>query len=779
VEQKEPGTTPEVTIQTCDVIEAKSAAPRKCVYPGCGTEFVGRAHRKFCDTHKRPTSGTPEEKRYEAEAQRRSKKTKKQLKAADAAKPTSGLEVSDKRKKQILEDRGFSGSVLQAMLWLGPGTAEILGVNDNEYFYQHGPSALLKKTQTVEPGFPFGELLDRPTLFALYELCAKGRKIIGQERSFEEWLKLRFKTKTDLWFLCVDVCGKGLVERTHREMIDFFVKKDPTLLPPDYDQDSFNEALRHQDDQHLRMLLFPRGFYKSTCSVLDIVQWILNFPDIRALVVTATLPLAQAFCGELTKYFLLRLHAPTNLNLLFPEFTVTETNETEFHCPMARLGTKEPNVWASAEGAEDTGFHCTLLVYDDFVSQKNSNTPELRDKLETRFNLINELLDQPFGFTQIFGTRYSGDKSSQDLYGRLLEQHNSGELDLKFLIRAAWTVRLSGQGKRLQDLQEEDVDLLFPVLPDGSEAKGSFRILRQKLGNSPQKERNFRQQQLNEAVSDEEDLIKLQFDDDLLHAHIRHPGFFDKNPRYQLIETVQGTDCSRSSTNRADFSAVCTARLYRDHERNKFLLVVADMVMERLRLSELAKAIVDQRQKWSPQRALIEKDGYHEALQTEIDKYAVLRGIPVSHWNFYWKPTQGSNVKKRALRVKALEGLLASDQLWFCLPNPQTTELLLAQFVRFDGLRKSGYADTSKDDGPDVVSSIWEAYGPKEFGEIVPDVQQEIDEQQRVAAHLKAQHDRYFGGYEPSTPGPQYSAPEQPTGGIHGTLGRFGLTRAA
>ena len=201
--------------------------------------------------------------------------------------------------------------------------------------------------------------------------------------------------------------------------------------------------------------------------------------------------------------------------------------------------------------------------------------------------------------------------------------------------------------------------------------------------------------------------------------------------------------------------------------------------MERMRLTELAQKIVEQRQKWSPTRALIEKDGYYQALQTEIDKYAVQRGIPVSHLNFFWKPVQGSNVKKRNSRVKALEGLLASDQLWFCLPNPQTTELLLAQFVRFDGIRKSGSADTSKDDGPDVVSSIWEAYGPKEFGDLIPDVQQEIDEQQRMAAHLKGLHDRYFGALEPPRPGPVYTAPEQPTGGIHGTLGRFGMVRAA
>jgi len=237
-------------------------------------------------------------------------------------------------------------------------------------------------------------------------------------------------------------------------------------------------------------------------------------------------------------------------------------------------------------------------VFDDPISRDNGTANEEQRAAAIAKHGSIMKLREPAGFAINIQTPWIvGD------LGDVMIKRNEEDSERPLAVRIDPVLEVQPEaiGKPLLDLKEEDVVLNF--LP-----KLNWKFVRDEM-RSPEGIKFFRTQYLTEWVPDEADTIKIQFDEAVLRAHIRPPGFFDYNPRYQLIEVVQGTDTARSSKNTADFSAVATAKIYLDVERNRFLLVIVDLQMERLRLSELAVKVVEQYSKWSPQRALIEKDG--------------------------------------------------------------------------------------------------------------------------------------------------------------------------
>src|SRR5258708_44814 len=147
-----------------------------------------------------------------------------------------------------------------------------------------------------------------------------------------------------------------------------FVQKDPS------------KSIPQQDRIKERLLLYPRGSYKSTLNICDCVQWIICFPDIRILVLTGADDLATAFVDELKDYFVLD-GEPTIFQELFPELCIEakqKGNQGEFWAPVgptARMRkTKEPTVFASSIMANNSGWHVDVMKPDDVVTDRNSET---------------------------------------------------------------------------------------------------------------------------------------------------------------------------------------------------------------------------------------------------------------------------------------------------------------------------------------------------------------------------------------------------------------------
>ena len=161
--------------------------------------------------------------------------------------------------------------------------------------------------------------------------------ILGRVRTFEQWLGLRDVARKSLYWLGKKVFKKDLEPRTHSIVCDQFVQKRFDGVYHDgYTLGEVHKAIDRQEryDEHGNptkemLLLDPRGFFKTTLDGIDCVQWLLNVPDIRIMILTAEYSLAVSFMLEIKGYFYQSEDSdPTDFHLLFPEYVVTGVDGT-------------------------------------------------------------------------------------------------------------------------------------------------------------------------------------------------------------------------------------------------------------------------------------------------------------------------------------------------------------------------------------------------------------------------------------------------------------------
>lgn len=245
-------------------------------------------------------------------------------------------------------------------------------------------------------------------------------------------IEVRRRSKRDLFWLarymtwCTNPASDGgtkdisenrIDEEYYRIVCDLFIQKDDT------------KSITEQSDVKTRMLLWPRSGMKSTIDHVDTVSWVLNFPNIRILYLTAESGLAKGFVGEIKGHFTIREDNPSWMQLFFPEYCASEKDmgaATMFTCPVyARKKTKrkEPTVVASSVGKTKSGWHYELIKADDAVSDKNSISSEQCEAISERLFVAEKLLDLGGHYIDYVGTRYA----DEDHYGKILEQ-NVGDI---------------------------------------------------------------------------------------------------------------------------------------------------------------------------------------------------------------------------------------------------------------------------------------------------------------------------------------------------------------
>lgn len=217
--------------------------------------------------------------------------------------------------------------------------------------------------------------------------------------------ELRRRGRTDLFWLSTKVLGYDFVERVHGPVCDLFVHKDP------------KKPFAQQDTIKQRLLLDPRGHFKTTVDVCDTVQWILNFPDVRILIMTGTLELAERMLYEVQHHFT----SNPQMRLLYPEFCAPPGqkigNTSEMTTPARKLQhLREPTVTISTIDSVKAGSHYDIIKCDDLVHENNIGTKEQIEKTIQAFHYTTPLLE-PYGYRDVIGTRYD----YSDLYGSILD----------------------------------------------------------------------------------------------------------------------------------------------------------------------------------------------------------------------------------------------------------------------------------------------------------------------------------------------------------------------
>lgn len=470
----------------------------------------------------------------------------------------------------------------------------------------------------------------------------------------QKQLKLqgRYRAKTDLFWLGKEILGyEDLNERVHGPVCQFFVQKKPGL------------SIAQQDARKERLLLDPRGHFKTTLDTIDIVQWILNFPDIRILIMSGKVDVAK----EMIKGVSAAFQECDKLARLFPELCGPDQGGATQFTSKGRTLTirKEPTVMISSGESVKAGLHFDVIKGDDLVNEINTANREQIAKTINLWNYATPLLE-PFGYRDLIGTRYAED----DLYGWAKENKKN----LLTFERPVWTfkdekvaeqVRL---GKR--KLEATDVDLLFPERFT-FEWLNDQRVLDAYIFNC---------QYLNDPTPiDTATFSRDQIMSHIIpHAHIPHSGTV-----VQVWDIGTGTAAS-------DYSC-CATGLY-DADGNLFIL---DLLVERFQPFELANAIVMQYKKWRPSKCGIEKNNGANMLAPTIDIISRQMGI---YMNIEWFQITRSDDSKE-LRIKGLQPLLINNKLYFSAQiGLRTREEMIKQFTKFPKGRK--------DDAPDAIAHL-------------------------------------------------------------------------
>jgi phage terminase large subunit-like protein len=260
--------------------------------------------------------------------------------------------------------------------------------------------------------------------------------------SDRESIRLSFEAERELamrdtYYLCKYVLGYGkLNDKFHLKLAKFF-------------------------DRHIysmQMHLHPRGHYKTTLlTVSGSIRLVLMDPNMTILIRTNREENARKFVGdEIRQHF---INNP-KFRALFPEHATQKASEegtaTAFITPArTKKWIRSPTFEGASITQRLTSNHYLLVVFDDIVDEKNSETPELRQKGRNAYTQTLSLCDgtTPEGLPWhwVVGTRWHLD----DLYNHLLEQNKRKKTFRPYITSAYYKVADKDTGNEI-------TKILFP-----------------------------------------------------------------------------------------------------------------------------------------------------------------------------------------------------------------------------------------------------------------------------------------------------------------------------
>lgn len=521
--------------------------------------------------------------------------------------------------------------------------------------------------------------------------------------------RARFMAQTNLFFLCkllgyADMSAQsyvwkdGTTHNTHEEICnDFFVRKDPTQLSFKAFASQYNTDV----DKKERLLLVPRGGFKSTMNMVDCIQWALCFPEVTILVLSGVLRLANTFVGEIKRHFTLeegggaewqgvydtkktlrpRMMDDGHLNIfqaLFAEHCIPEDDgqASVFQTPACSSPQKEPTVFSASIEQSLTGFHVCVLKLDDVVTNENSLTVE-RLKAVNKQVSINQAMLHPYGFYDKIGTWYD----TEDTYGQDVKNSKKYAEDgdifpMKIYIRPCWwpTDDAIKAGKIDEEMVETDYHLWFNV-PN----QLTYAFLRNKKKADPY----FAIKYLNDPTQ----MHVVKFPRELL---LRKTVNAVEVPGTGMIVTT--VDTATSTMSWADYTVIITALIY----GGRFYII--DMKRGRYDEYALPGMIAMTAAQWKPKHICIEDAGgapkyVVREVYREMDKLKIR--VPVELISL----GKGSSKNSKNAKAGPVLRFLGDDRLKFVNTCPSLDEL-------YDELSKFGTAASTHDDIVDALSLL-------------------------------------------------------------------------
>jgi phage terminase large subunit-like protein len=504
------------------------------------------------------------------------------------------------------------------------------------------------------------------------EVCRAYTVVIDdQPDTLTRMLRYRFMAQTNLFSLChllekykdttdqTYIWIDGTVHDTHQEICNgFFVAKDPT-------KKTFKQFATEYVDLKERLLLVPRGGFKSSIDMADCVQYLICWPETTIMILTGVLDLAIDFVKEIRGHFKLDDGEHETINLfetkkaikprtmadgtplmfqvLFAEHCIAKDDgkATEFQTPASSLIEKECSIFAASIDQNLSGWHVGVMKLDDVVTNENSRTVDRIKNINKQVEINNAML-HPYGFYDKIGTWYD----SNDTYGEdikhLAECEKNGEpIKLKLYLRPAWwpTLASAKAGKVETEMIEADWELWFNV-----PGQLTYEFLKAK-SHRPE---TFAIKYLNDPTK----AHIIKFPRELLLRRTIHSNLL---PQTGLV--VITVDTAYSTKSWADYTVILTSLIY----GGRFYII--DMKRGRFNEFELPAIIAGACKQWNPKRLCIEDSvgvkWLGREIYKEMDKLRVR--VPIE----FVPLGQGNKTNAKDMKAKPVLRYLGDERLLF------------------------------------------------------------------------------------------------------------------
>lgn len=517
------------------------------------------------------------------------------------------------------------------------------------------------------------------------------------------FLAERYKAKTDSIFLANEVLGMELRE-IHRCL---FQNMFPRFRP--------GQSLASLDPVFKkRMVLWSRDLGKSSSSRVLATQLVLNYPNIRILMMTGSDALAQRQLAAVKRIF----EQPTQkFQELFPEYcwiSKQDKKTGEWHdvepdfgnahefsipCRTDRAAIEKTFTISTARSV-NSGSHFEILFVDDLLNNENWQSASAQAKCYEDYRSINPLLE-PTGYMIMTGTHYV----INDVYKRI--QENAAEAGAlsqwKFSIEDCWDYGCRNcthgevwhdrntnvlRGQCIHDdcscvqFQSNDVkDVVFPqFIKKNGEPWGYTADYLERI-RLDQGQRFYSCQYLN---APEQDGTQI-FTQDLIGKQTLHQReqLEQMAPRNAGENYICG-DLAFSTNPARDESVIYVFKKYAGQ------LFVWACVFGRWTPSERIGKILELIKQVRPTKAFFERtlnsDSMQLALEAKMSDFNLVR-LPIE-----WIEFSSNRKDAKATRIENVEGVLKSGRLWLC-GWMDGYDKLEKQLLQFPNVQHDDHAD--------------------------------------------------------------------------------------
>ena len=304
----------------------------------------------------------------------------------------------------------------------------------------------------------------------------------------KEGLTLRHRCQTDGFWLAKEILGYRYFSKCHEELFStpeqegFFTLKDPSK--------SFKEWADADKGLHDRLLFLPRGGFKSTADIVDVIQYFLCWSSIRVNIMTGTVSLAEEFTGVIKGHFTLTpledkdkktwtgpfqpglpksfdegdLDGKLRLvQILFPEHCEPKPGEQpEWTTPARTADVAGPTIRATSLDKNTTGTHCDVLKIDDGTTAENTNNAERIKEVNKKISMARKLCE-PYGYKDRIGTPYhANDNLTSTVKDEEIRFRNGQPALVKVLMHPVGIIKPGYEDLTPDLLQDHMIDLWFP-----------------------------------------------------------------------------------------------------------------------------------------------------------------------------------------------------------------------------------------------------------------------------------------------------------------------------